>query len=62
MGGGVCGCCISVVVMLLIFEVVDATAMPLCHVSNFQDKAGKLQTRVVMTAFTMLMMMLMPIM
>jgi hypothetical protein len=43
MGGGVCGCCISVVVMMLIFEVVDATAMPLCHVSNFQHKAGRLR-------------------
>jgi hypothetical protein len=46
MGGGVCGCCISVVVMLLIFEVVDVTALPLCHVSNFQDKVGRLRWRV----------------
>jgi len=30
-----------VVVILLIFEV--ANAMPLCHVSNFQDKAGGLR-------------------
>ena len=46
MGGGVCGRCVSVVVMLLIFEVMDATAMPLCHVGNFQDKAGRLRWRV----------------
>jgi hypothetical protein len=32
--------------MLLIFEVMDATAMPLCHVGNFQDKAGRLRWRV----------------
>ncbi len=32
--------------MLLIFEVVDATAMPFCHVGNFQDRAGRLRWRV----------------
>ena len=32
--------------MLLIFEVVDVTALPLCHVSNFQDKVGRLRWRV----------------